>query len=319
MHRRLAWRTVLVGALMAGVLGACGDDDDDVSSSGTTTTSGSATGAGGEGENALEIEMVDHGYKVKGKLGAGLATITSTNTGEEWHMAGMGRMKAGKTVDQLVDALRATGESQGGEEQDPTADFIEEEIDTPGHILQPGQTQSLTVDVLEPGNYVMLCFLPTEGEGVPHFAKGMVGSFEVAEAESAAEAPEEDAAITLPDDAEPTGVPTEVEAGERTFKLTSSGAKGKDFIIGQLKEGEAFEAFDTYFETVFEQEGGPPKGAAKQAPGTILGSTFEIQPGQTIWMTVDLPAGDTYFVNTTNAADDSDDDSVDKFVKVKVT
>lgn len=315
MRKRLAWPVVLAGALAAGALGACGDDDDETATA-TSTTAEAGAGAEG-GANELSIEMVDFGYKVEGTLKPGKATVTSTNSGKEWHMAGMGRLKEGATVEALVKALQSAGDS----EEDPTAEFIEEELDSPGHILQPGATQSLTVD-LKAGNYVMLCFLPTEGEGSPHFSKGMVNGFTVKDGEEVTEEPTADATITLGDEADPTGVPTDLKSGKHTFKVTAEGDKGKDFIIGQLAEGKEFEAFDTYFETLFEQEGGPPKGAAEQAPGKILGSTFEIHPGQSIWVTVDIPAGETYFVGTTNS--DSEDpegeeQTVDKFVKVNVS
>lgn len=321
MRTRLLWRAVMIGALAMGTLGACGDDDDDETASPTGAGSSTTAAAGGDSDaNELNIEMVDYGYKVTGSLKAGLATVTSTNTGKEWHMAGFGKLKEGATVEDLTKALQAGGEGGGeggGEEEDPTAKFIEEELGAPGHILQPGETQSLTVDVLKPGNYVMLCFLPTEGEGTPHFAKGMVNSFEVAEEKSAAAAPTEDAAITLGDETDPEGVPADLKGGERTFKITSSGDKTKDFIVGQVKPGKKFEDFDTYFETEFEKEGGPAKGVAANAPGTILGSTFEVKPGQTIWMTVDLPPGKTYFVSSINT--EGSDETVDKVVEVTVT
>lgn len=313
MRGRLAWRVLTVGALVA-ALGACGDDDD-TEDAGTATTT--TTAAGGESsENELTLEMVDYGYKVDGAVKSGLVTISSTNTGAEWHMAGFGKLKAGATVEQLTAALQAGGE--GGEEEDPTAEFIEEELGSPGHILQPGSSQSLTVD-LTPGNYVMLCFLPTEGEGTPHFAKGMVGGFTVEAGDAGVEEPEAEATVTLADEAEPVGVPSELKSGEHTFAVTSTGTSGKDFIVGQVNEGKPFGAFDDYFTSLFEQEGGPPKGAAAQAPGRIHASTFEIEPGQTIYVTVDLKPGKTFFVGTTNVEVDGEEDSIDKFVEVTVT
>ena len=350
MRGRFGWRLVLVAALMAGALAACGDDDD----GGDATPDTTEAGAGGAaGDNTLGIEMIDYAYKIDGEVRSGLVTIESTNTGEEWHMAGFARLKAGKTLEELVTALQsaggppggestettaegatlraagqetttttaAGGEGEGGgEEGDPFAEFVEEELGAPGHVLQPGQDQALTVD-LDPGNYVMLCFLPTEGEGTPHFAKGMVGGFEVADEAADVEAPEADATIILGDETEPTGVPTDLEAGEHTFKLTSEGESGKDFIVGQLDEGKEFSAFDEYFEGEggFESESGPPKGYAKQAPGTILASTFEVEPGRSIWVTVDIPKGETYFIGTTNVDGDEGEDAVDKFVKVDVS
>lgn len=314
MRAGTVWRAMFVGALAMGVLGACSDDDDDTGSA--TNTTAEADGGAGGGTNELKIEMVDYGYKVTGSLKSGLTTITSTNTGTEWHMAGLGKLKDGATVEELTAALQASDESS---EEDPTAEFIEQQLDTPGHILQPGSTQSLTVDVLDAGTYVMMCFLPTEGEGTPHFAKGMIGSFTVADEDSGTREPAADAEITLDDEADPTGL-TELASGKRTFKVTSSGAKGKDFTLAQLNEGKAFEDFDTYFESEFEREGGPSKGAAANAPGRLLASTFEIQPGQSIWVTVDIPKGDTYVVSTTNSdSEDGDEATVDKFVKVTAT
>lgn len=317
MRRRPVRRTVLVGLLLVGAIGACAGDEEEQSSADTTAAESIPMTRGHGPENTLEIEMVDYGYNVKGTLGTGLATITSTNTGEEWHMAGVSKLKAGKTAEELAKALKST---EGPEGQDPTAEFIDQttQIGGLGHILQPGLTQSLTVDVLDAGSYVMLCYIPTEGDGTPHFARGMVGGFEVENKKSTAQEPHEDATVTLSDDAEPSGAPTEIKAGKQTFKVTTSGTKRKDFIIARVAEGQDVQALDTYFDTVLGAEGGPPKGAAKQAPGTIFGGTLEMAPGQTVWMTAELTAGDMYFVNTTNP-DEDDGEGTDKSVKVKVT
>lgn len=350
MRGRFGWRAALVGTLLLGALAGCGDDDDDEASTDTT-----AAEPGGESaDNAIKIEMLDYGYKVTGDLKSGLATLESTNTGAEWHMAGFARLKEGKTVEQLVAALQGGGGEEGGPAEgggamettgsgatlraagqetttttaaggggDPFAEFVEEELGSPGHILQPGQTQTLTVDNLDAGSYVMLCFLPTEGEGTPHFAKGMVSGFEVAEEAADVEEPEAEATITLGDEAEPTGVPTDLSSGAHTFKVTAEGENGKDFIIGQLDEGKEFSAFDEYFESEngFESGNGPPKGYAQQAPGTVVASTFEIKPGQSIWVTVDVPKGETYFVGTTNVEEEEqeNEDPIDRFVKVNVS
>ena len=321
------WRVILVGALAVATLAACGGDDDEDGAAPATTAP-----RGEGGENVLELEMLEYGYRLNGDLEAGLATITSTNTGQELHMAGFAKLKAGKTVDDLVTAMEEQGspggaeggdgapsEGQGGEEEeDPLAELIDEELNTPGHILQPGQRQSLTVDVFEPGSYVVLCFIPTEGEGTPHVAKGMVAGFEVSSERSTAEPPAEDVAVTLPDGGEPTGLPATLESGQRTFKLTSSGTEGKDFFVGRFKPGEDVESFDRYFESEYEREGGPARGAATRAPGTILGSTFAIVPDQTIWMTVDLEPGETFFLNSTNVEGEGDE-TIDKVVSVEVT
>ena len=316
---RGSWKRIVAVALLATALAACGDDDDDADTAATAT--GAAEGAT---ENTLDLEMVDYAYNIKGTVNAGLVTINSSNTGEEWHMAGYGKLKPGKTLADVTKAMQEQGGGEGeggGEQGDPTAELFEKEIGSPGHILQPGQRQSLTTK-LDAGTYVVLCFIPTEGEGVPHVAKGMVNSFEVGDEKVEVAEPEADAEITLGDNAEPAGAPATIASGTRTFKLTSEGSSGKDFAIGQINEGQPNEpaSFDNYFSTLFEQEGGPPKGVAKQAPGTLYGMTFELEPAQTAWITVDLKPGETFFSNTTNAeSDGGDEEGVDKFVTVKVT
>lgn len=45
--------------------------------------------------------------------------------------------------------------------------------------MSPGESVELTVPNLQPGTYALVCFIPGEGEGTPHFAQGMVGQLDV--------------------------------------------------------------------------------------------------------------------------------------------
>ena len=306
---------VSLAALICISLASCGGDDagTDANSDATETTAAATA-------NTLDIEMVEYGYRIEGELRPGLATVTSRNTGAEFHMAGFGKLRAGKTVDDVVNAVSDAPPGGGEGEEDPMAEVIEEEINSPGHILQPGGSQSLSVDVFKEGEYVVLCFIPTEGEGAPHFTKGMVAGFTVGGEAAEANEPEADITVTLPDEAEPEGIPETLEPGTHTLALTAAGEAGKDFVVAQMKPGTDIADFDTYFDTVFEAEGGPEKGAATKAPGKILASTFQIDPGKTVWMTVEIGAGETVFLSTTNPPEDQDDaEPVDKSVTVAVS
>lgn len=308
---------VSLAALVCIGLASCGGDGaDTVSDANSDATESTAAAA----ENTLDIEMVEYGYRVEGELQPGLATVTSSNTGAEFHMAGFGKLRDGKTVDDVVKAAAAAPPGGGEGEEDPLAEVIEEEINSPGHLLQPGGSQSLSVDVFKEGEYVIMCFIPTEGDGAPHFTKGMVAGFTVAGEAAEGDEPEADITVTLPDEGEPEGIPETLEAGTHTLALTATGEAGKDFVVAQMKEGTDVASFDTYFESAFEAEGGPEKGVAAKAPGKILASTFQIDPGKTVWMTVEIGAGETVFLSTTNAPDDQEDvESVDKSVTVTVS
>jgi hypothetical protein len=295
------------------------------------TLAACSRGGGGDGDggggvatppNSLTVEMFDYGYRFAGTVEAGAVTITTANTGREWHMATFGRLQPGKTVADVVaflDAQSAGNLPEGEEEgaEPPGIDsLIAKGLGAPGHILQPGHRQSLTVDTLDAGSYVMLCYLPVEGLGTPHFSKGMIGGFEVGPAGAAIPPQKADFDVSLGDSTDPTGLPTELSSGMHTFKVTSTGTGGKDFTISQLDAGQTLGSFAVYFATEFPRPGGPPVGTADRAPGKVFGSTFQIEAGHSVWLTVDLPPGDTYFDSATNVTGGN---PVHKVVSAKVT
>lgn len=301
---------VLLCALALGTLAACGSNDD------TDTDTAATTEAPAAATNTLAVEMVDYGYKVDGEVGAGLVTFSSTNAGKEMHMAGVGKLKAGKTVADVIAATKV--ETKEGED-DPVEALLEDQIDKLGHTLFPGASQAITTEV-DAGDYVMICYIPTEGEGMPHFAKGMVAGFTVGAEKSDVAEPEADVEITLADEAEPAGVPADLKAGSHTFKITATGKHSKEFAIGQFPAGKSFAELDAFFEGEYGKEGGPAKGVTSKAPGSIAGIVFALEANETVWMTVDLKAGEAHFLNATNiGGGDSEEEPVDKITKVKVS
>ncbi len=75
----------------------------------------------------------------------------------------------------------STSAARGGqdeEEQDPTTEILDD-LGLPRAFMGPGESAEVTVPNLQPGTYALICFIPTEGEGTPHLAKGMVGQLEV--------------------------------------------------------------------------------------------------------------------------------------------
>jgi uncharacterized cupredoxin-like copper-binding protein len=325
---RARWKaTAAVLAALSLLAAGCGDDDDDDAADTSETTAAPEDDGGGdtvEGSASVSIDMVDFGYEVSGPVTSGVQTFETRNRGTEIHMMGIGRMKDGVTFDDVVAGLSEAdggeGEDAGGEEQgDPfEALFTEDDIGAPGQVLFPGNEQTLTLATgLEPGSYALVCFIPGEGDGVPHFAKGMLQELTVVDAESDGEAPEVEAEYTLGDSETPDG-PDAVPAGEITIALTNDGEKSKDFIVAQLDEGKEIAAFDAFFEEMFEGEQPPPEGAAEQAPGIVADNTFSIEPGQTVYMTVTVTAGEWQFVSAANDDGEGEDegDSSDDHVLV---
>jgi hypothetical protein len=319
---------MMIGLLALG-LSACGDDDDEAGQD-TATTEAEATGP-----NVLTIKETDYAFTLNGTAREGWLTLDIENTGKEWHMVSFSKFKAGKTTADVIKAFQeqgggeagattsttaaaratsttaGTGTTAGGDEegQDPFAEvFEEEEYGAPGGFQYPGSRYKVTTNKLDAGKYAVMCFIPTEGEGTPHVAKGMIASLDVRDVRTPAPEPTESAqTFTLAKGKAPTG-PTTLPAGDVTFKVT--GDAEHEFTVYQPKAGATYSQIDAYFDRTFgEGEDSPPptKGAAAAAPVTFLGNVFDFESGDTVYVTVNLKPG-TYQIGCTLAEGDDDDD-----------
>ena len=106
--------------------------------------------------------------KIKGKFAFEFA-----NVGKQHHEMGLAKIQADANIDDL---LKLAAASPDGEPPDG-AEFIA------GTDADPGDTTTIVfAKALEPGRYLMVCFVPdeTEGEdGTPHALKGMVKEFTI--------------------------------------------------------------------------------------------------------------------------------------------
>ncbi len=193
-----------------------------------------------------------------------------TNAGKEEHQAQLAGLVAGKTFADLTAALQGPDESaalalvalSGG----PTG-------------VQPGASGT-TTSVLQPGQYVFLCFVRA-ADGVPHFAKGMIKPIEVTEAASTGALPASDAELALQDFAF-VGLET-ISAGPHVVKVTNNGPQAHEATIVKLAEGvEVADLIPMFSSTE------PPTGAP---PFTSAGGVAGIKPGDTVNMDVDLQPG----------------------------
>lgn len=296
-RRRRATRLAAVVALLALAAAGCSDGGDATGATATTAASG-AGGVDGAGErgpaNRVSIEMRDYAFDVSGSVEAGAATLAVKNSGKELHMAAFTRLKAGKTLADVQAAAESEDETAFGEvfEQDP---------DTPGTFLSPGQSEELTVSSLRAGTYAILCFLPTAGEGVPHLAKGMLNTLKVAEGEAEV-AVEADATYAI-DDGHIDG-PTNLAPGRTTLRMTSAGAGPHELLVVRKKDvTSTFQQIDDAFDSLFESETPPPVGYADGLPAVIAAGSFDVPPGRSVLVTLDLAPGQ-YFIGCAREPDD---------------
>jgi hypothetical protein len=124
-------------------------------------------------ENALPeasgtIELVDYQFVIDG-LKAGEQTIRMSNNGTELHEAIAFRLNEGATMQDFMAFMEAEGSGTPPEGPPPV-----DGAPTALGFLSPGNVTYTSVN-LDPGNYIFLCFIPSEkNDNTPHVMMGMI-------------------------------------------------------------------------------------------------------------------------------------------------
>ena len=113
------------------------------------------------------LRTTDYAYEFSKPIAAGTRTIRIENTAEQSHEVLIARLHPGKTSAQALTWLNA------GQRGAAPVTAI-----GGASGLSKGCHQTITVN-LEPGRYVLLCFIPDAKDGRPHSAHGMVKEFTV--------------------------------------------------------------------------------------------------------------------------------------------
>lgn len=316
-------RVVSLVAVAALGVAACGDDDEDSAETTTPTT------ARAQGSASVTVDMTEMAFAVSGPLTAG-GTLKVANRGKEFHVMAMGKLRPGKTLADVQTALSQAGppggggggpeetttstgrgattttarggttttaaggarggEGEGGGEEEDPLDEVAEEVGWPGNFMSPGESAEVSASNLTPGTYAFVCFVPTEGEGTPHFAKGMIGQMQVVEG-TAPSAPSSDATYRVAPGRAVEG-PATLSPGRHVLKIeAASGSEQLEPSLARLNPGTTYQQLDQAFTTLFESEEGPPPGAASRVPGQIVFGGFDLEGITTSYLTVDLKPG----------------------------
>jgi hypothetical protein len=288
------WRLVLTLALAGGVLVACGGDDDDSAAGDDDDTTTTTADGGDDDEADASIDMHEYAYTVSGSVRAG-GTIHLSNSGKEFHMLGVAKLKDGKTYDDAVAALKSEDEADDGE--------TIEQIGMPGAFMGPGGEADVTVPELAAGSYVFACFINVEGEETPHFIRGMTGQIEVTDEK--APLPEADVTYEV-SKGKPVSGPDTLEAGHHVIAVhrDSTGDVLEPGIF-KLDDGKTVEDFAKAIK-VFD-EGPLQKGAADSLPGDIIIGEFDFGTTETLYLGVDLEPGTYVLVSDDSDVDDAPD------------
>lgn len=219
------------------------------------------------------------------------------------------------TTTSRTGATTSTTGLAGEVEQDPLAEIVEE-IGLPGGIMGPEQSVEVTVPSLQPGTYALLCFIPTEGEGTPHFAKGMVGQLEVVPGPTPP-LPTADATYRIAPGQAIEG-PATLTAGRRTLMFEAApGSEQLEPGIARLNPGTTFTRFNTALENLFESDDPPAPGAPGRVPGELIYGGFDLEDVTTFYLATDLEAGNHVIV--ANDTDVETSGTPREIINVRVT
>jgi uncharacterized cupredoxin-like copper-binding protein len=217
--------------------------------------------------NTVNFDAVDFNYTLPDSIPAGPVTLVMRNAGKEAH--------TGVTFQQFTAALQ-----QG---EGPALALVSFKGGT--GALDPGSnTESVSVN-LQPGDYVVLCFL-TGADGIPHFAKGMIKPLTVTAGTTPTSATKPNAPVTITLKDFAFDSPDTLPSGSNAWAITNNGPQPHELQVAKLASGGSANDILNFFST--PTPSGPP---TFQSVGGFQG----IDPNSGGTLTLNLPAGQYAF------------------------
>lgn len=213
--------------------------------------------------NMVSFTAKEFSFEGPDSIPAGLTMIHLTDAGKELHHIQLIKLDQGKTFADFQAASKSMANAPA-----PAWIIPYGGVNPPA----PGATTA-AMQVLEPGNYVVVCFV--EGaDHVPHFMKGMVRSLVVTPSANAnMTEPNADVTLTLSDYTFTLSKP--LVAGKQMIKVENSAAQPHEVVLVQLAPGKTIEDLGKW---VFDMKGPPPGKPIGGIPGFLKGknSFFEV-------------------------------------------
>jgi hypothetical protein len=260
----------------------------------------------------VEVTAVDYAFDAPDEVPAGWTTFRMRNIGNEPHFMLLNRLPEGTTLEDYGTEVGVTFDRVWHELRDGSIDVVEagamlgellpewyadvRQMGGPG-IVAADATAETTVK-LEPGTYVMECYIKTPA-GEFHASLGMARQIVVTEESSSESEPEADLVVTVSEDG--IDAPKVVPAGEHRiavhFAEHPEFGLGNDVHLAHL-EGEA-----THEDVAEWMDWMELDGLRSPAPARFVGGANEMPVGYTSYFSVDLEPGSYVWVTERPAAE----------------
>ena len=206
----------------------------------------------------ISYDAFEFGFRGPDRLDPGMVSLQVVNTGKHAHQMQLVKLEEGHTAADFAAEVKAEPR------RIPRWSRL---VGGPNGVVE-GERAS-TLQVLTPGDYVLVCWLP-DPTGTPHLTLGMTKSITVT-AGTPKPAPEitPDVTITLADYSYTLSKP--ITAGTRTIKVVNQGQQVHEALVVQLPPKASIKAFG---ETL-----APGKPSAGSSPGKPVGGVVGLAPG----------------------------------------
>lgn len=297
--RRWSVRSTIAASLVALALGACGPKNQ-AGEEAVTAQKPAMQEPAQLKTRPIKITARDFSFQGPNKVPSGWVTIRFQNTGTQTHFMFLTELPEGKTIDDYRNDVgpafeKAWTELKGGADkakvgQDLGAALPEWYLTSAkpmggSGLVGPGGENTVTLK-LEPGNYVMECYVRSP-EGEFHGALGMLRTLTVTTADSGAQPPVADIDLTLTNN--DIQVQGDVTPGRHTiavhFQEQPQGGLGNDVHLVKLTPDTDMEKLRSWMDWMNLD------GMQAPAPATFLGGVQEMPAGSTEYFEANLEPG----------------------------
>ena len=279
-------------------LAGCQPSDDQASDASTGDTPETTASEASADAGIVEVTVQDFSFLAPPELRSGWTTFRMTNMGEQPHFMLLWRLPEGRTFGDYTEQIARpfqeqydryfSGEASLDEMLGDLVAALPEwfgELQGMGGVglVTPGLTGQATA-LLEPGDYVMECYVVTE-DGKFHGTMGMLRPLIVNTETTGMEEPKADVRITLSN--YEMSIEGELTAGEHTIAVHATedpeGLIGHDVHLARLDPDTKLEDLVPWMNWIDALR--PP------APAEFLGGGEHVAAGRTGYFTVTLEPG----------------------------